>query len=134
MRRPVSPMRLRPNTATGLAVSTGTGSSRIICSMARRPGGALDALIEAARLRRRRLSVRLLRWGRMNARSFQWREPQRSPYEVLIAELLLKRTTSTAAARLYPRFLNQFPSISAVAEAPEPYLAAALRPIGLHKQ
>ncbi len=77
---------------------------------------------------------RLLRWGRANVRSFEWRDPNRSPYEVLVAELLLRRTTSTAAARVYPTFLERFPTINAVAEAPAPYLEETLRSVGLYKQ
>ncbi len=84
--------------------------------------------------RRLRIVRRLLAWGRANERKFDWRDPERSPYEVLVAEMLLKRTTSTAAARVYPIFLEKFPTISAVAEAPAPYLEDALRSVGLYKQ
>lgn len=84
--------------------------------------------------RKARFVRRLLKWGRANPRSFPWRDPGRTPYEVLVAELLLKRTTSKAAARAYPIFLNRFPSFSAIAEAREPYLASVLQPVGLSKQ
>lgn len=84
--------------------------------------------------RRYRIVRRLLRWSRTNFRDFPWRDPGTSPYQVLIAELLLKRTTSTAAARLYPTFIQHYPSFSSVAEAPAEYLAESLRPIGLHHQ
>lgn len=89
-----------------------------------------------AQIAQRRLRVvrRLLRWSRKNFRDFPWRDPGASPYQVLIAELLLKRTTSTAAARLYPTFIEHFPSFSSIAEAPSEYLAESLRPIGLHRQ
>lgn len=84
--------------------------------------------------RRLRIVRRLLAWGRATGRKFDWRDPGRSPYEVMVAELLLKRTTATAAARLYPTFLERFPTINAVAEAPAPYLEDALRPVGLYRQ
>ncbi len=84
--------------------------------------------------RRLRIVRRLLQWGRQNSRQYPWRDPTTSPFQTLIAETLLKRTTSTAAARLYPTFIAHFPSFSAIAEAPAVYLEDSLRPIGLYKQ
>jgi len=89
---------------------------------------------EQVRRRRSRIIRRLLRWGRNNSREFDWRDVSRHPYDVLIAEILLKRTTSTAAARLYPLFLRQFPSVDAIAEAPMASLQEALKPVGLYRQ
>lgn len=77
---------------------------------------------------------RLLRWGEANHRDFPWRDPRTSDYEVLVAELLLKRTTSAAAARVYPSFVEDYPSIAVLAETPAEYLENSLRPIGLYKQ
>jgi len=93
-----------------------------------------EKLSEEVRARRIRIVRRVLRWARTNRRAYPWREEGRSPYEILVAEVLLKRTTSTAATRIYDRFLESFPSPSAIAEAPAPYLGEALRPVGLHNQ
>jgi len=83
---------------------------------------------------RKRAFVReLLRWGKTNARSFPWRENQ-SPFEVFISEILLKRTTSTAVARVYPGFLRKFPDISSLVKADTSAIEDSLRPIGLYKQ
>src|SRR5436305_1294663 len=37
------------------------------------------------------LRRRLLSWFKRNGRSFPWRDPERTPYEVLVAEILLQR-------------------------------------------
>lgn len=95
--------------------------------------GGNDALETVAR-RRLKVIRRLLHWAKTNYRDYPWRNPHASPYQILIAELLLKRTTSTAAARLYPKFIEKFPSFSSVAEAPAEYLAKSLQPIGLYRQ
>ena len=76
---------------------------------------------------------RLLQWGGQNFSDFPWRL-NRSPYEILVAELLLKRTTATAAARVYEDFLVRFPSLQDVASAPDEELVRALSSVGLQRQ
>ena len=76
----------------------------------------------------------VLRWARVAGRRYPWRQPGRSPYEVLIAELLLKRTTSTAAARVYEHFLDRFPSFESVVSARQKDLETALSTVGLQHQ
>ena len=76
---------------------------------------------------------RVLQWGGQNFSDFPWRL-SRSPYEILIAELLLKRTTATAAARVYEAFLVRFPSLQDVASAPDEDMVRALSSVGLQHQ
>lgn len=76
----------------------------------------------------------LFEWFKINGRMYSWRETNRSPYEVLVAEVLLKRTTAAAASRLYGRFLNQFPNMPTIKNANLSELESALAPVGLQKQ
>jgi A/G-specific adenine glycosylase len=76
----------------------------------------------------------LLQWGRTHFREYPWRNPHTTPYEILIAELLLKRTTATAAARIYEDFLSRFPNITAILETKEENLIECLSTVGLQKQ
>jgi len=76
----------------------------------------------------------VLAWAPTAARRYPWRQPGRSAYEVLVAELLLKRTTATAAARVYEGFLVRFPSLESLAAAHQDDLEAALASVGLHRQ
>ena len=73
-------------------------------------------------------------WAKANRRAFPWREPDRTPYEILVAELLLKRTTAQAASRLYESFLVKFPNVYAIVEASLSDLETELSTIGLQKQ
>ena len=75
----------------------------------------------------------VLRWAGQNFSDFPWRL-NRSPYEILVAELLLKRTTATAASRVYEDFLAKFPSLQEVASAPDEDLVNALSSLGLQHQ
>ena len=76
---------------------------------------------------------RILEWASRNLCDYPWRR-QRSPYEILVAELLLKRTTATAAARVYEDFVTRFPSVADIASAEEEEVISALSTLGLQRQ
>jgi len=80
------------------------------------------------------LRRRLLCWLARNGRSFPWREAGRTPYEVVVAEILLQRTTAAGVARAYIGFLKRYPSWFSLAQSPLVDLENALRPLGLWRQ
>lgn len=85
---------------------------------------------------RSRLGIQqlLLSWATNALRDFPWRRPGRSPYELLVAEVLLKRTTAAAAVRVYEDFLREFPHLRTLVDAPEERLAQILSRVGLQWQ
>ena len=58
----------------------------------------------------------LRRWFLRNCRSFPWRE-NRTPYRVWISEIMLQQTRAEVVIDYFERWMVQFPSISAVANA-----------------
>src|SRR5205085_296470 len=58
----------------------------------------------------------------------------RTPYEVVVAEILLQRANAAGVARAYTGFVERYPSWDALAHAPLDGLETALRPLGLWKQ
>ena len=82
----------------------------------------------------RALNGLLAVWADREGRSYPWRDAGRTPYEVLVAEILLKRTTAQAAARVYGRFLDEFPDLDAIMGADLSELEKALVSVGLQKQ
>jgi A/G-specific adenine glycosylase len=76
----------------------------------------------------------LLCWFERNGRSFPWRDPGRTPYELIVTEILLQRTTATGVARAYPDFIERYQSWTTLAQAPRESLERALRPLGLWRQ
>jgi len=74
---------------------------------------------------------RLLKWYSENGRSFWWREPERTPYEVLVAEILLQRTNASKVASFIPAFFEQYPSAESLVRAKDEALRSLLRPLGL---
>jgi A/G-specific adenine glycosylase len=80
------------------------------------------------------LRRRLLSWFERSGRSFPWRDPGRTPYEVVVAEILLQRTTAAGIARVYSGFIERYPSWAALAQAPLDGLENTLRRLGLWRQ
>jgi A/G-specific adenine glycosylase len=92
---------------------------------------------EVARAYRQDISTfqhRLLAWFADCGRTFSWRTEGLGSYEVIVAEVLLQRTTATTVARLLPDFLHRFPEWESITSAPDNELADALRPFGLWKR
>ena len=61
---------------------------------------------------------RLTAWFAASKRSFPWRE-ERTPYKVLVSETMLQQTRIEAVMKYYDRFMKSFPTLKALAEAPE---------------
>ncbi len=59
---------------------------------------------------------KLLAWYRRAARDLPWRRT-RDPYRVLVSEFMLQQTQVSRVAQYYPRFLERFPDLGALAHA-----------------
>ncbi len=66
----------------------------------RQPGRLSYELPSEAVARILWLRRRLLPWFARDGRTFPWREPGTTPYEVVVAEILLQRTTAAGVARV----------------------------------
>lgn len=83
---------------------------------------------------RRFIRRAVLDWIERSSRVYPWRQPDASIYEVLVAEVLLRRTTARAVARVHADFVRRFPSITALAFADENDLNGMLSSLGLQRQ
>jgi A/G-specific adenine glycosylase len=72
----------------------------------------------------------LLEWWHKNKRDYPWRHA-RDPYSILIAEMLLRKTTAQQVERIYNLFLARYPTPEALAEADENQLKKLLEPLGM---
>jgi A/G-specific adenine glycosylase len=72
----------------------------------------------------------ILDWYEGNGRDFAWRRSS-TPFQTLIAETLLRRTTATAVSRIYTDFMNQFNSLERLAKARITTIERALSTVGL---
>ena len=65
-----------------------------------------------------KLNELLLDWYDANARELPWRG-ERDPYRIWLSEIMLQQTRAGAVERYYARFLERFPDVFALADAPQ---------------
>jgi len=74
-----------------------------------------------------------MKWHEKNRRLFPWRR-NKSPYRVLIAEILLQRTPANRVSTFFPRFVDKFPDPPSIASTSIDDLEEFLKPMGLKKR
>src|SRR5579862_854313 len=60
----------------------------------------------------------LLGWFRQFQRDLPWRK-NKDPYRIWLSEIMLQQTRVAAVIPYYERFLERFPDVRALAEAPQ---------------
>lgn len=84
------------------------------------------------------ISVALLEWYDRNARVFPWRSPPGSPspepYRVWLSEVMLQQTTTAHAAPYFEKFVARWPSVEALAGAPEEAVMAEWAGLGYYSR
>ena len=83
---------------------------------------------EASEFRRR-----LAAWYRTYARDLPWRGVQ-DPYRTWVSEIMLQQTRVAAVLEHYDRFLARFPTLLALALAPEAEVLAAWSGLGYYRR
>ncbi|QOS12007.1 putative G/T mismatch glycosylase [Haloferax gibbonsii] len=77
----------------------------------------------------------LLDWHEENGRHrLPWREPSRSGFEILIAEILLQRTTAASVAGAYLPIVARYQSPETVVAASPETIERRIAPLGLAKR
>ena len=80
-----------------------------------------------------RLPGPLLAWFRENARDLPWRRTK-DPYRIWVSEIMLQQTRVAAVLGYYARFLEAFPSVEALANAPEDRLMKLWEGLGYYSR
>src|SRR5688572_5213827 len=78
---------------------------------------------------RRRFRRRLLDWYDRNGRTLPWRETS-DPYHILVSEIMLQQTQVDRVLPKYHEWLEKYPSLEALADAPERDVTETWRPLG----
>ncbi|HLK55425.1 MAG TPA: A/G-specific adenine glycosylase [Chthonomonadaceae bacterium] len=76
----------------------------------------MSALLEVALETKERIAARLLEWYRVHKRDLPWRGA--SPYAVWVSEIMLQQTQVATVIPFFRRFLERFPTVEVLAEAP----------------
>jgi A/G-specific adenine glycosylase len=72
---------------------------------------------------------RLLEWYRRNGRDLPWRTTS-DPYHILVSEIMLQQTQVDRVLPKYHEWLEKYPSLAALAAAPEADVTDTWRPLG----
>ena len=78
---------------------------------------------------RQRFRRRLLEWYRRNGRDLPWRKTS-DPYHILVSEVMLQQTQVDRVLPKYEEWLRKYPTLEALAAAPEADVSATWRPLG----
>jgi len=78
---------------------------------------------------RQRFRRRLLDWYRRNGRDLPWRKTT-DPYHILVSEVMLQQTQVDRVLPKYDEWLRKYPTMEALAAAPEADVSATWRPLG----
>lgn len=79
------------------------------------------------------LTEPLLDWYRRNARDLPWRHTH-DPYRIWVSEIMLQQTRVAAVLGYYARFLEAFPTVEALAAAPEDQLMKCWEGLGYYSR
>jgi len=78
---------------------------------------------------RRRFRDRLLTWYRRHGRDLPWRRTS-DPYHILVSEIMLQQTQVDRVMPKYAEWLEKYPTMHALADAPEHEVTQTWRPLG----
>jgi A/G-specific adenine glycosylase len=78
---------------------------------------------------RQRFRRRLLQWYRRNGRDLPWRKTT-DPYHILVSEVMLQQTQVDRVLPKYREWLEKYPTLEALAKAPDADVAHTWRPLG----
>src|SRR4249920_2275972 len=90
-------------------------------------------LILANRERVGRLRAELLAWYDRHRRDLPWRRT-RDPYAIWVSEIMLQQTRVAVVVDRYKAFMARFPTVSALAEAPEQEVLALWSGLGYYRR
>ncbi len=79
------------------------------------------------------LVARLLAWYAAHRRDLPWRHT-RDPYRIWVAEVMLQQTRVETVLAYYARFLEQFPTLEALARAEEAAVLKAWEGLGYYRR
>ena len=78
---------------------------------------------------RQRFRRAILGWYRRNGRDLPWRRTS-DPYHILVSEVMLQQTQVDRVVPKYQEWLDKYPSLEALASAPEDEVSETWRPLG----
>ena len=88
------------------------------------------SLMNRSRRDRINFASRVIKWGRQSANRYPWRNTS-DPYAILIAELMLRKTTRRQVEKVFAKFLRRFPDPCSLSRARVRDIRSEIRSLGL---
>lgn len=84
------------------------------------------------RKKRQKFARLMLKWRKNNNPDsiFPWRNTE-DPYEILVSECLLKKTTRTQVANMWPKFIKKFHDVYSLEKADLKEIKKLIKPLGM---
>lgn len=79
-------------------------------------------------------SKHLLDWFESNRRDFSWRKPGLTPFQLLIAEIMLQKTGAKQVENIFSKFIKKYPDANTIIKIKDEKLEELLHPLGLFKR
>jgi len=112
---------------TRAARASGPGATPVPTASRRATGPRRPAKLTSSE--RRRFRARLLAWYRQHGRDLPWRRTD-DPYHILVSEIMLQQTQVDRVLPKYAEWLTKYPSLDALAAAPEQEVTETWYPLG----
>lgn len=90
-------------------------------------------MIEWSESKIRSFRKTLLDWYDQNGRNLPWRKDH-DPYHVWVSEIMLQQTQVNTVIPYYEHFMTEFPTVTDLANAPEPQLMKAWEGLGYYSR
>jgi A/G-specific adenine glycosylase len=71
-----------------------------------------------------------INWFKKHGRDFPWRREGVTPFQLLVTEMLLRKTTAASVSKIWEDFFRRYPNPDALASADEKKLMKQLKPLG----
>lgn len=81
-----------------------------------------------------KLTRQLESWFSTNARDLPWRLDIRDPYHALVSEIMLQQTQVSRVLEKYEPFIDRFPTVQSLADAPEDDVLAMWSGLGYYRR
>lgn len=76
----------------------------------------------------------IIEWyERFGDKDIAWRNTD-DPWRVLVATLLLRKTTTTQVLKIYPKFIEKYPRASSILRSSKEEIKDVIKPLGLENQ
>ncbi len=85
-------------------------------------------------MKNEKISQNLIKWYTQNKRNFSWRIQKLTPFQALVAELMLQKTGAKQVEKIFSNFIKKYPTPESIVMTSQEILEEELQPLGLFRR